>query len=115
MKLRPKIFRKAQTLVSPNGLDSRTRERFSCWAIGRAEYLRHWHEIRRLPEYQFYSAVFDLEDRTFEDRLRGFGYDSGKEAFTSRIIALELAALLVKDGFTVEDFRNADPQTAGAE
>lgn len=75
---------------------------WSCHAL-RDALPESWCESRVAPAYKFYEAVFQFE--WYGRELGGSKCDSSELAVTQRIIALQLAACLITDGFTEEDFK----------
>jgi len=67
---------------------------FSCCAIG----------CIGAASRRFYAEMFELGARGFWDDFLHPPLGTVEEYYTARIVALELAALLALDGFTVEDF-----------
>ncbi len=105
MSLRPSVFRKAARLVAPSDELERTGDyysEFACHCIeGAAPSKEHW--CGKPPERLFFEAVFCRGRFTFRDNAAGEAHISIAQAYPLRIMALELAALLVEDGLTLED------------
>lgn len=111
-KLSPRIFQRAirtlQTVADDRCRNAPTnRSRFSCAEVRRAEKTKFTEDG---PHLRFYVRALSPDGHpripiSFDayKTLYNIPLDDD-QVYTARIIALALAAELIKDGFTAEDF-----------
>lgn len=106
-RLRASVFRKAAKLVAPTeALEEKGGYgcEFACNCIDRVVFGAQWTEHHDSPERQFFQLLFRCGG-TFNNAIIPGGFVETEDCYPIRLIALELAALCVEDGMTLEDLQ----------